>query len=87
MTELFDALMVRDAVRRLVPLRHSPAAMRAERLRLAAELDIDSEQLRAALGRRLAEIEDEAAAIAALPREYDVPNGPPSRLGRFKELT
>ena len=76
MTELFDALMLRDAVRRLVPLRHSPTAMRAERLlRLAAELDIDPEQLRAALGRRLAEIEDEAAAIAALPREYDVPGG------------
>lgn len=76
MTELFDALMVRDAVRRLVPLRHSPAAMRAERLRLADELDIDPEQLRAALGRRLAEIEDEAERIAALPREYDVPGGP-----------
>lgn len=72
MTELFDALMLRDAVRRLVPLRHSRAAMRAERLRLADELGIDAERLRAALGRRLAEIEDEAAAIAALPREYEV---------------
>lgn len=73
MTELFDALMLRDAVRQLVPLRHSPTAMRAERLRLADELGIEPEQLRAALGRRLAEIEDEAAAIAALPREYEVP--------------
>ena len=82
MTELFDAMLLRTAVARLVPLRHSPAAMRAERLRLAAELDIDPEQLRAALGRRLAEIEDEAAAIAALPREYDVPGGPPSGLGK-----
>jgi hypothetical protein len=76
MTELFDALMLRDAVRRLVPMRNSPTAMRAERMRLAAVLDIDPEQLRAALGRRLAEIEDEAAAIAALPREYDVPAAP-----------
>ena len=76
MTELFDALMLRDAVRRLVPLRHSRAHMQAERLRLAAELDIDPEQLRAALGRRLAEIEDEAAAIAALPPYWDVPAAP-----------
>ena len=82
MTDLFDALMLRDAVRRLVPLRHSQATMRAERLRLADELDIDPKQLQAALGRRLAEIEDEAAAIAALPREYDVPGGPPSGLGK-----
>lgn len=73
MTELFDAMLLRTAVARLVPLRHSRAAMQAERLRLAAELDIDPEQLRAALGRRLAEIEDEAAAIAALPREVEVP--------------
>lgn len=72
MTDLFDALMLRDAVRRLVPLRHSPAAMRAERLRLADELDIDPKQLQAALGRRLAEIEDEAAAIAALPPYWEV---------------
>lgn len=73
MTELFDAMLLRDAVRRLVPLRNSRAHMQAERLRLAAELDIDPEHLRAALGRRLAEIEDEAAAIDALPVEYDVP--------------
>lgn len=73
MTELFDAMLLRTAVARLVPLRESRAAMQAERLRLAAELDIDPEQLRAALGRRLAEIEDEAAAIAALPREVEVP--------------
>jgi len=73
MTELFDAMLLRTTVARLVPLRESRAAMQAERMRLAAELDIDPEQLRAALGRRLAEIEDEAAAIAALPREYDVP--------------
>lgn len=73
MTELFDAMLLRTTVARLVPLRESHAAMQAERMRLAAELDIDPEQLRAALGRRLAEIEDEAAAIAALPREYDVP--------------
>ena len=76
MTELFDALMLRDAVRRLAPLRNSRAHMQAERLRLAAELDIDPEQLRAALGRRLAEIEDEAAAIAALPTYWDVPAAP-----------
>ena len=44
--------------------------MHAERLRLAAELDIDPKQLLAALGRRLAEIEDEAAAIA-LPPYWD----------------
>ena len=73
MTELFDTMLLRTAVARLVPLRESHAAMQAERMRLAAELDIDPEQLRAALDRRLAEIEDEAAAIAALPREYDVP--------------
>lgn len=73
MTELFDAMLLRTAVARLVPLRHSRAAMQAERLRLAAEMDIDPEQLRAALGRRLAEIEDEAAAIAALPPYWDVP--------------
>ena len=73
MTELFDTMLLRTAVARLVPLREAIAAMQAERMRLAAELDIDPEQLRAALGRRLAEIEDEAAAIAALPREYDVP--------------
>jgi len=73
MTELFDAMLLRTTVARLVPLRESRAAMQAERMRLAAELDIDPEQLRAALDRRLAEIEDEAAAIAALPREYDVP--------------
>lgn len=73
MTELFDAMLIRTAVARLVPLRHSPAAMRAERLRLAAELDIDAEQLKTALGRRLAEIEDEAAAIAALPPYWEVP--------------
>ena len=47
MTELFDAMLLRDAVRRLVPLRHSRAHMQAERLRLAAELDINPEQLRA----------------------------------------
>lgn len=72
MTELFDAMLIRTAVARLVPLRHSPAAMRAERLRLADELDIDPKQLQAALGRRLAEIEDEAAAIAALPPYWEV---------------
>lgn len=73
MTELFDAMLLRTTVARLVPLRDSRAAMQAERLRLAAELDIDPEQLRAALGRRLAEIEDEAAAIAALPPYWEVP--------------
>lgn len=72
MTELFDAMLLRTAVARLVPMRTSPAAMRAERLRLAAELDLDPEQLRAALGRRLAEIEDEAAEIAALPGYWEV---------------
>lgn len=76
MTELFDAMLLRTAVARLVPMRHSPTAMRAERMRLADELGLDAKQLQAALGRRLAEIEDEAAAIAALPREYDVPGGP-----------
>ena len=73
MTELFDTMLLRTAVARLVPLRESHAAMQAERMRLAAELDIDPEQLRAALGRRLAEIEDEAAAIAALPPYWEVP--------------
>ena len=72
MTELFDAMLLRTAVARLVPMRTSPAAMRAERLRLAAEIDIDPEQLRDALGRRLAEIEDEAAEIAALPGYWEV---------------
>ena len=76
MTELFDAMMLRDAVRQLVPLRHSPTAMRAERLRLADELGLDAKQLQAALGRRLAEIEDEAAAIAALPPYWEVPAAP-----------
>lgn len=76
MTELFDVMLLRTAVARLVPLRHSRAAMHAERLRLADELGIDPEQLRAALGRRLAEIEDEAAAIAALPPYWDVPAAP-----------
>lgn len=76
MTELFDALMLRDAVRRLVPLRHSPTAMRAERLRLADELGLDAKDLQAALGRRLAEIEDEAAAIAALPPCWEMPAAP-----------
>ena len=75
MSELFDAMLLRTAVARLVPMRNSPTAMRAERMRLADELDIEPKQLQAALGRRLAEIEDEAAAIAALPREYDVPGG------------
>lgn len=76
MTELFDAMMLRDAVRQLVPLRHSPTAMRAERMRLADELGLDAKQLQAALGRRLAEIEDEAAAIAALPPYWEVPAAP-----------
>ena len=72
MTELFDAMLLRTAVRRLAPLRHSPTAMRAERMRLAEELGLDAEQLKTALGRRLAEIEDEAAAIAALPPYWEV---------------
>jgi hypothetical protein len=37
---------------------------------------IDAKQLQAALGRRLAEIEDEAAAIAALPPYWEVPAAP-----------
>ena len=76
MTELFDAMLLRTAVARLVPMRNSRTAMHVERMRLADELGLDAEQLKTALGRRLAEIEDEAAAIAARPREYDVPASP-----------
>jgi hypothetical protein len=76
MTELFDAMLLRTAVARLVPMRNSRTAMHVERMRLADELGLDPKQLQDALGRRLAEIEDEAARIAALPREYDVPGGP-----------
>lgn len=76
MTELFDAMLLRTAVARLVPMRNSRTAMHVERMRLADELGIDPEQLKAALGRRLAEIEDEAAAIAALPPYWDVPAAP-----------
>lgn len=73
MAELFNAMLLRTAVARLVPMRNSRTAMHVERMRLADELGIDPKQLQAALGRRLAEIEDEAAAIAALPRYWEVP--------------
>lgn len=68
----FELMTIRDAVRRLLPLRHSPEALRAAR----AELGLDEETLMfvddefaAALKRMRAE----QARIDALPREYEIP--------------
>lgn len=77
----FELMTIRDAVRRLLPLRHSPEALRAAR----AELGLDEETLMfvddefaAALKRMRAE----QARIDALPDAYPLP--PPGACACFE---
>jgi len=68
----FEHLTVHDAVRKLLPLRHSPAALQAARAALGLDevtLMLVDDEFAAALKR----MRVEQARIDALPPEYEIP--------------